>query len=53
VKDGSLNITRAQDIYLYRTLTREKIVKPSASGGGSSTFSSSSGRSHGGGGGKF
>ncbi len=53
VKDGSLNITRAQDIYLYRTQTRVKIEKPSSSGGGSSTFSSSSGRSHGGGGGKF
>ena len=52
VKDGSLNITRAQDIYLYRTQTRVKIEKPS-SGGGSSTFTSSSGRSHGGGGGKF
>ncbi len=53
VKEGSLNITRAQDIYLYRTQTRVKIEKPSSSGGGSSTFTSSSGRSHGGGGGKF
>ena len=53
VKDGSLDIMRSQDIYLYRTQTRVKIEKPSSSGGGSSTFSSSSGRSHGGGGGKF
>lgn len=52
VKDGSLNITRAQDIYLYRTQTRVKIEKPSSSGGGS-TFTSSSGRSHGGGSRKF
>ena len=53
VKDGSLDITRSQDIYLYRTQTRVKIEKPSNSGGGSSTFTSSSGTSHGGGGGKF
>jgi uncharacterized protein len=53
VKDGSLDITRSQDIYLYRTQTRVKIEKSSSSGGGSSTFTSSSGRSHGGGGGKF
>ena len=52
-EDGSLDIMRSQDIYLYRTQTRVKIEKPSSSGGGSSTFSSSSGRSHGGGGGKF
>lgn len=53
VTDGSLDITRSQDIYLYRTQTRVKIEKPSSSGGGSSTFTSSSGTSHGGGGGKF
>ena len=53
VKDGTLDIMRSQDIYLYRTQTRVKIEKPSSSGGGSSTFSSSSGRSHGGGSRKF
>jgi uncharacterized protein len=53
VKDGSLNITRSQDIYLYHTQTRVRVPKESSSGGGSSTFRSSSGRSHGGGGGKF
>jgi len=55
VKDGSLQITRAQDIYLYRTQTRVRVQSDSSSGsrGGSSTFRSSSGRSHGGGGRKF
>ena len=48
VKDGSLNITDARDIFLYRTVTR--VAKPKESSGGSSTHTGSSGRSHGGGG---
>ncbi len=49
IKDGSLNITEARDIFLYRTVTR--VAKPKeSSGGGSSTHTSSSGSSHGGGG---
>jgi len=53
VKDGSVEISRSQDIYLYRTQTRVHVPKQSSSGGGSSTFRSSSGRSHGGRSGKF
>ena len=51
VKQGSLKITRKQDLFLYRNVTRRE--KPKSSSGGSSTHTSSSGRSHGGGGGKF
>lgn len=54
VRPGSLNVTLAQDFFLYRTVTR--VARPkesSSSGGGSSTHTSSSGSSHGGGGGKF
>ncbi len=47
VKDGSLNITEARDIFLYKTVTR--VAKPKESSG-SSTHYSSSGSSHGGGG---
>ena len=53
VKEGSFEVSRSQDIYLYRTQTRTRVESKSSSGGGSSTFTSSSGRSHGGGGGKF
>ncbi len=53
VKDGTLDIMRSQDIYLYHTQTRVRVEKQSSSGGGSSTFSSSSGTSHGGSSGKF
>jgi uncharacterized protein len=53
VKNGSLDIVRSQDIYLYHTQTRVRVQKESSSGGGSSTFTSSSGSSHGGGSGKF
>lgn len=48
VKDGSLKITDARDIFLYRTVTR--VAKPKESSGGSSTHTGSSGTSHGGGG---
>lgn len=49
IKDGSMNITVARDIYLYRTISRTAKPKES-SGGGSSTHKSSSGSTHGGGG---
>ena len=62
VRDGSFQLTRAQDIYLYTTTTRRKIESDNnhgnhgsrgGSGGGSSTFTSSSGNSYGGRGGSF
>ena len=54
VKDGSTQIARMQDLYLYHTQTRVRVQKESSGGGGgSSTFTSSSGTSHGGGSGKF
>lgn len=49
IKDGSMNITVARDIFLYRTISRTAKPKES-SGGGSSTHKSSSGSTHGGGG---
>ena len=52
VKDGSFRVTKANDFFLYRTVTRRARPKNDSSGG-SSTHRSSSGRSHGGGGGKF
>lgn len=54
VREGSMNITRAGDYFLYHTQTRVKIPKNQSGGrGGSSTFRGSSGTTHGGGGGKF
>lgn len=54
VKDGSTQISRMQDLYLYHTQTRVRVQKESSGGGGgSSIFTSSSGTSHGGGSGKF
>lgn len=56
VRDGSFHITRAIDLYLYRTVHRKKIEREQHSGGGgggSSTHTTSSGRSAGGHGGKF
>ncbi|MBR6744485.1 MAG: TPM domain-containing protein [Clostridia bacterium] len=52
VRQGSFQLTRSNDLYLYRRVTRRAKPKDNGSGG-SSTHSSSSGRSHGGGGGKF
>lgn len=58
VKSDSLNITKSNEIFLYRNVTKTKRT-PSNSGGGdrvgggSSTHSSSSGRTHGGGGRSF
>ncbi|MBQ3527207.1 MAG: TPM domain-containing protein [Clostridia bacterium] len=49
LKKGSLNLTRSSDMYLYRTVTREKLPEKSSS----SSHTSSSGRSHGGGGRSF
>ena len=52
VREGSMNLKIANDIFLYRTLS--KTAKPKEkSFSGSSTHTSSSGRTHGGGGGKF
>ncbi len=48
LRNGSLNITVARDIFLYRQVTRTQKAESS-----SSSHTSSSGRSHGGGGGKF
>lgn len=57
VKNGSLNLTESNDIFLYRTISRHARPKETSSGGGggggSSTHTSSSGSSHGGGGGSF
>lgn len=50
VKNGSMNVTHRQDLFLYRDVHRRPKPKDS---GGSGTHRSSSGRSHGGGGGKF
>lgn len=51
VKQGSVNITRANDVFLYSTVTRTKRVKETSAG--STTHTSSTGTSHGGGGGSF
>ena len=57
VRDGSFQLTRAQDLYLYTTTTRRKIETQSSGGrGGSSgghSFTGSSGMHHTGHGGKF
>lgn len=50
VKQGSVNITKSRDVFLYSTVTKTKRAQNSS---GSSTHTSSSGRSHGGGGGSF
>ena len=50
VKD-SFYVRDAQDLFLYKNVTKTKIEKSSSSG--SSTHTSSSGNTHGGGGGKF
>ena len=53
VRQGSFRVTRSNDLFLYRRVTRRARPKDNGSSGGSSTHRSSSGRSHGGGGGKF
>ena len=52
IKNGSVNITRSRDMFLYRHISRRAIPKNNSSGG-SSTHMSSSGSFHGGGGRKF
>ncbi len=51
LKPGSLNVTLAQESFLYNTVTRTAKPKENSSSGGSHT--SSGGVSHGGGGGHF
>lgn len=54
VKDGSMAVGRASDIFLYHTQTRVRTQSNSSGGrGGSSTFRSSGGGTHGGGSRKF
>ncbi len=54
VESGSMHVTIARDIFLYKNITRrEKPRDNGGSGGGSSSHRSSSGRSHGGRSGKF
>lgn len=53
VVDNSFRLQGQNDMYLYSTVTKTKIVENTSSGGGSSTHVGSSGVSHGGGGGKF
>ncbi|MDD2981050.1 MAG: TPM domain-containing protein [Hespellia sp.] len=50
-KDGSYELTRQRDTFMYMNVTREK--KAEKSSGGSSSHTSSGGATHGGGGGKF
>ncbi len=54
-KAGTLNISNAQDIFLYSTISTAPIAASIArgSGGGGPTHTSSSGTPHGGGGGHF
>ena len=57
VRDGSFQLTRSQDLYLYTTTTRRKIETSSSysgrSSGGGHSFTGSSGTHHTGHGGKF
>ena len=53
VLSESLNVTWANEIFLYRSQERRKIPREDSSSGGSSTFTSDSGVKHGGGGGSF
>lgn len=54
IKNGSMNVKTAKDIFLYRNVTKTKIESSSSSSsGGSRTHRSSSGRSHGGRGGSY
>lgn len=53
VRAGSFQLTQQKDIFLYRTVEKEKIERESSSGGGSTTHTTSDGGSAGGTGGKF
>ena len=46
IRDGSFQLNRVQDIYLYTTTTRRKIETSSSSGGGGGGFTGSSGTHH-------
>lgn len=48
VRDGSFQVTRARDVYLYRTVTRVQKPQERSGGGGSSTHTTSHGHSAGG-----
>lgn len=50
VRQGSMMVTGAQDIFMYRNVSRTERVSDSDSGSDSSTHTSSSGETHGGGG---
>ena len=52
IKQGSMNVTRSNDIFLYSNLVKTKVESNSSSRGGR-THKSSSGRSHGGRGGRY
>ena len=51
--NGSLQITRSNDVFLYHQVTKTAKPKDDDSGGGSSVHTSSSGETHGGPGGSF
>ena len=53
VKQGSMNVTRSNDLFLYSHTSRVRKAESSSSRGGSSTHHSSSGSSHGGSSGSF
>ncbi len=53
VRKGSMHITKSNDFYLYRTVTRSARPKEQEHSGGSSTHRSSSGDKFGGSSGKF
>lgn len=58
LKQGSMNLTKKNDLFLYQNVDRRKrpennTSSSSGSSGGSKTHTSSSGRTHGGGGRKF
>lgn len=50
---NSFKVTRSNDVYLYKNVSKRRKPESSSGSGGSSTHTSSSGRSHGGGGGSF
>lgn len=51
IKEGSMTLTHARDLFLYSNVSR--VAKPKSNSDGSGTHSSSSGASHGGRGGSF
>ena len=53
VRQGSMNVTRSNDFYLYSTVSKSAKPKNEDNSGGSSTHTSSSGDTFGGSSGKF